>query len=149
MQVTAIKNGTVIDHILAGQAFNIIKILSLHNCQKVVTVGLNFPSKQLGRKDFIKIEDWKISPEEAKEVALFAPCATINIIGNYTLEKKFSVKIPEQISHLIVCPSPRCITHHEKMESCFYVRMDGQKPKFQCKYCEKIFSQEQIQEYQI
>ena len=149
MQVTAIKNGTVLDHLASGAVFEVMKILNLDQDQKIITVGINFPSQLLGRKDFIKVEDWEITPEQASRVAIFAPQATVNIIKNYQLEKKFKVKTPDHIDHLIICPSPKCITHHEKVESYFYVQMDGRKPKFQCKYCEKVFSQEEIREYRL
>ena len=82
-KVYAIEDGTVIDHIQAGRAMKIISILKLASHKNTVTVGLNFGSDHLGRKDIIKVEDRELTPEEANRVAIFAPKATINIIRNF------------------------------------------------------------------
>ncbi|KKR99090.1 MAG: Aspartate carbamoyltransferase regulatory chain [Candidatus Magasanikbacteria bacterium GW2011_GWC2_41_17] len=147
--VSAIKNGTVIDHINAGQALKIIRFLNLAAQNKLVTVGLNLPSKLMKIKDLIKVEDWEISLEEANQVALIAPQSTINIIKNYTVTKKFALKLPEKIEHLLVCPNPKCITNHEPMDSFFYVKLRKQKVEVSCKYCEKQFALDEIKDYKI
>lgn len=146
--VAAIKNGTVIDHIAAGQALTIIAILRLNAYKKVMTVGLNLPSKAMGVKDIIKIEGRELSESEANEVALFAPQATVNIIRNYKTAKKFSVKLPATLESFIVCPNPKCITNNERMMSVFFVE-PGKILGVQCKYCEKIFAREEIKDYNL
>ena len=147
--VSAIKNGTVIDHINAGQALKIIRFLNLAAQNKLVTVGLNLPSKLMKTKDLIKVEDWEITPEEANQVALIAPQSTINIIINYQVSKKFALKLPEKIEHLLVCPNPKCITNHEPMDSFFYVKPRKQTIEVKCRYCEKQFSLNEIKDYKI
>ena len=147
--VSAIKNGTVIDHIAAGQALKIIRILRLPDHKKVVTLGLNLPSRAMGHKDLIKVEGRELTPEEANEVALLAPEASINIIKNYKVTKKFRVRIPEMIERVIVCPNAKCITNHERMMTVFFVRQQGKLLKLQCKYCEKIFGQGEIGDYNL
>lgn len=147
--VSAIKNGTVIDHINAGQALKIIRFLNLAAQNKLVTVGLNLPSKLMKTKDLIKVEDWEITAEEASQVALIAPQATINIIREYQVGKKFALKLPEKIEHLLVCPNPKCITNHEPMDSFFYVYLRRQQVAVKCKYCEKQFGLDEIKDYKI
>ncbi|PIZ94952.1 MAG: aspartate carbamoyltransferase regulatory subunit [Candidatus Magasanikbacteria bacterium CG_4_10_14_0_2_um_filter_37_12] len=148
-KVYAIKAGTVIDHIQVGRAMKIIDILKLASHKSTVTVGLNFPSSNLGRKDIIKVENRELSPEEANRVAIFAPNSTINIIRNFKVADKFKVKIPEIINKIIVCPNPTCITNNETMSSCFHVSHNGDINiiKLRCKYCEKIFIHDDIREY--
>ena len=90
LSVSAIENGTVIDHIPAGQGMRIVRLLKLADHKKKVTLGLNLPSKSLGYKDLIKVEGREISVEEANQIALFAPKASINIIRNFQIQKKFS-----------------------------------------------------------
>ena len=148
-KVYAIEDGTVIDHIQAGRAMKIISILKLASHKNTVTVGLNFGSDHLGRKDIIKVEDRELTPEEANRVAIFAPKATINIIRNFKVADKFKLEIPDVINKIIVCPNPTCITNNELMESSFHITHNGEQNviKMQCKYCEKIFKHDDIREY--
>ena len=148
-KVFAIKNGTVIDHIKAGQALKIIKILKLYANDKIVTVGLNFPSKTLEFKDIIKVEERELNPDEANRVAILAPQASINIIKNFEVTKKFKVQIPDQVEKIIVCPNPKCITNNEPMKTVFSVTVNKDQTKLRCKYCEKTFDQEEIKGYNV
>lgn len=148
-KVFAIKNGTVIDHIKAGQALKIIKILKLYANDKIVTVGLNFPSKTSKFKDLIKVEDRELNPDEANRVAILAPKATINIIRDFEIVKKFKVQIPDQVERIIICPNPKCITNNEPMKTVFSVTVNKDQTKLRCKYCEKTFDQEEIKGYNV
>lgn len=148
-KVFAIKGGTAIDHIKAGQALKIIEVLKLNSDENIVTVGMNFPSKALKRKDLIKVEGRELTPEEANRVAILAPQATINIIRDFEVVKKFKVQIPEQVEKLITCPNPKCISNNENMKTIFYVTNKGQQVKLKCRYCEKTFDQSEIKSYNV
>lgn len=145
--VAAIKDGTVIDHINSGHALKIIRLLNLASYSKLVTVGLNLPSKESGLKDLIKVANLELTPEEMSRVAIFAPNATINIIKDYTVSKKFKAEIPEVIEYVIVCPNPKCITNHEDINTKFHIECDKGKTKFSCNYCEKKYEESDIKEY--
>lgn len=146
--VAAIKNGTVIDHITAGQAIKIIRFLNLPAYRKLVTVGLNLPSRAMGSKDLIKVEGRELTPSEVNEVALVAPDASVNIIRNYKITRKFKVELPEKIERLIVCPNLNCITNHERMLGVF--RVSRHKTiELACIYCEKVFSRDEIKDYNL
>ncbi|KKP59601.1 MAG: Aspartate carbamoyltransferase regulatory chain [Candidatus Magasanikbacteria bacterium GW2011_GWC2_34_16] len=145
--VTAIKDGTVIDHITAAHALKIIRLLNLADHNKRVTVGLNLPSKTMGLKDLIKVEGRELTEEEIKRVAILAPEATINIIKNYQIAKKFHAEIPDVIEYVVVCPNPICITNNENMDSKFIVKKEKNNIKLKCWYCEKTFPQEEIRDY--
>jgi aspartate carbamoyltransferase regulatory subunit len=140
LSVAAIEHGTVIDHIPAGQGMRIVRLLKLADHKKKVTLGLNLPSQSLGYKDLIKVEGREVSEEEANQIALFAPKATINIIRNYQIEIKFSVSLPQTISKILNCPNQKCITNHEHVVSRFNVSRFGHKVMLQCDYCEKVFA---------
>ncbi len=146
--VSAIKNGTVIDHITAGQALKIIRLLNLPSYDKVVTVGLNLPSREMKHKDLIKVEGRELSEAEVNQVAILSPSASINIIREYEIVKKLKVRLPEKIEHIIVCPNPKCITNNERMDTVFHVN-GGDSVKLKCHYCEKIFKQDEIKDYHI
>lgn len=148
-KVFAIKNGTVIDHIKAGQALKIIQILKLYANDKIVSVGLNFPSKTQKFKDIIKVEERELTAEEANRVAILAPQSTINIIRDFDVVKKFKVQIPEQVEKIVICPNPKCITNNEPMRTIFNVEVHKNDAKLRCKYCEKTFDQEEIKGYNV
>jgi len=97
-QVEAIKNGSVIDHIPANVGIKVLKLFNMHKTNQRVTVGLNLPSSALGTKDLIKIENVFISPDQANQLALYAPNATVNQIENYEVVKKLTLSLPERIN---------------------------------------------------
>ena len=139
LAVAAIKKGTVIDHITAGQALRIVKLLNLAKHHKQVALGLNLPSKTLKYKDLIKVEDRELSADEVNQVAILSPHATINIIQNFEVVKKFQVSIPQTLSGILACPNPKCVTNHEKMVSSFIVKQRVHKNVLHCRYCHKTF----------
>ncbi len=149
LQVAAIKNGTVIDHISGGSALKIIRLLNLPKDKTQVTVGLNLPSKQMGVKDLIKVENRTLTPDEANRVALFAPSASINIIEKYRIVKKFTVAMPKQIHGIVVCPGAKCITNHEPMESRFKVETMNGAVSLRCDYCDTVFLRDDVKEYRV
>lgn len=146
--VSAIAEGTVIDHIDVGQALKIVRFLNLPSHKKVVYVGLNLPSRAMGHKDLIKVEGRELSQEEANEVAIIAPHATINIIRKYSIAKKFTVSIPKSIVSFIVCPNKKCITNHERISSHFSVS-GKESLRLTCHFCERVFNQEEITDYNL
>lgn len=139
LSVTAIQNGTVIDHINAGKALTIISFLKLNSHEKQITLGLNLPSPTMGYKDIIKVESRELTPQEVNQVALISPKATVSIIENYAVIKKFQVEMPEFIKGFIRCPNLKCITNHDLMETHFLVKQKAKKSCLQCKYCQRTF----------
>lgn len=133
--VSAIKNGSVIDHLNAGSAIRVINLLKLDASRKRVTLGLNLPSASMGLKDLIKIEDREITDAEAELIALFAPKATINIIRDYQCETKFPVSMPNRARVYLLCPNPRCITNHEPVSTEFRILQMGNRVELECHYC--------------
>lgn len=144
LKVDAIKNGTVIDHITAGKAIKLITLLDLDDGEKTITIGRYFKSKKSERKDIVKIEDKELTPHEVNQVYLIAPEATINIIRDGVIIKKFTVAIPKLFENIITCPNSKCISNHEACTTKFYPKIDGKISKLYCHYCEKIFTPEEI-----
>ena len=144
LSVSAIKNGTVIDHIPQGQALGIIHLLSLLRRKFKIMVGMNLPSKRLGTKDLIKIENHIITDDEANEIVVFAPPATINIINNFEVQSKMKTHLPNAMRAVFTCPNPACITQAEAVDSHFYVSQEGKIIKLTCHYCEKVFYRDQV-----
>ncbi|MGF1740634.1 aspartate carbamoyltransferase regulatory subunit [Vibrio profundum] len=146
LQVEAIKNGTVIDHIPAQVGIKVLQLFDMHHSEQRVTVGLNLPSSELGSKDLLKIENVFISPEQANKLALYAPHATVNQIENYQVVKKLALQLPKQISRIFSCPNSNCITHSEPVDTSFSILEKSDDIRLKCKYCEKVFSREVVTE---
>ena len=146
MQVEAICQGTVIDHITTGQGLKILNHLQLINDKIRLTVGLNLPSGQYGSKDIIKVENWMFSKDEANELALLAPNATVNIIEDYKVVSKFHMELPEVLVGIFDCPNTNCITHSEPVDSKFMIRAEDDQVRLRCHYCEEFFNKKLITE---
>jgi aspartate carbamoyltransferase regulatory subunit len=139
LRVEPIRDGTVIDHITAGQALNVLKILKIvGKSDAVVSVAMNVPSRKMGRKDIVKIEDRELVAGEVNMIALIAPNATINIVREYGVVGKSNVVLPNRIEGIIRCANPNCISNtNEPIVSRFIVQI-GDVPKFRCFYCERM-----------
>lgn len=143
LQVSAIKNGTVIDHIPADSLFKVLSILGLDKIDTLITFGTNMESKKLGKKGIIKIENVYFRDEDINKIALVAPEAKLNIIKNYEVEEKKTVKVPDQISGIVRCMNPQCITNHENITTRFNV-VSKKNISLKCHFCEKITDKEHI-----
>ncbi|MBX7066377.1 MAG: aspartate carbamoyltransferase regulatory subunit [Parachlamydiales bacterium] len=143
LSVSAIKDGTVIDHILAGQALKIMNVLKLYAENRQVTIGINLKSGT-GLKDIIKIENVFLTETQAAQIAIFSPNATVNVIQNFEVAKKFKVKVPEKVDSLLSCPNTRCIGNAEKIATLFLVEENDTQVTLRCKYCEKLFTRDQM-----
>ncbi len=144
--VRKIKEGTVIDHIPAGHALHVLKILGITGREGLrVAVVMNVDSRKLGRKDIVKIEKLELKPEDVNKIALIAPTATINIIRDYQVVKKSKVKVPEMIEGLLSCINPRCITNQprEPVRPIFKV-LSTSPLKIQCMYCGYIMNEDEV-----
>ena len=143
LQVSALENGTVIDHIPQGVVQKVLKILGLEDCTEPIYLGANLESKKMGRKGIIKVANRYFANEEINKIALIAPTATIIEIRNYEIIKKQKVCIPDEIVNILKCPNPKCITNYEKVETRFYV-IDKEDIKLRCHYCEKVIKKDNL-----
>lgn len=137
LKVSAIKNGTVLDHIPSGQLFKVIDILHLSECGNQITIGFNLESKLYGRKGIIKIADRRFEDEELNYIALVAPNATVNIIKDFEVVEKKRLSIPETVVGTVKCGNPVCVTNHEPVRTAFRTEVSGGTVKLVCRYCEK------------
>ncbi len=144
LKIKTIKNGIVIDHITQGKAPDVLKILGIdENFRDALTLAMNVPSKDLSRKDIVKVENRDIDTNEINKIAIIAPDATINIIKNYKVVRKEKVSLPERIIGIIKCPNPKCITNKERepIASVFIVKQINPLI-LSCKYCEREITSE-------
>ncbi len=144
LKVSAIKDGTVLDHIPADQLFRVIDILGLNKICKQITFGTNLDSKILGKKGIIKISDTYFEDDDINRIALIAPTAKINIIHNFEVVEKRELKIPTSIKAIVKCMNPMCITNNQEVETLFSTIVESPDVKLLCHYCEKITEKDNL-----
>ncbi|KYK24952.1 aspartate carbamoyltransferase regulatory subunit [Thermoplasmatales archaeon SG8-52-4] len=137
LKIPLIKDGTVIDHITAGNAVKVLHILGIpRSSSSIVSVAMNVKSK-LGKKDIVKVENRELDPHEVDKIALIAPKATINFIRDYEVAKKHIVKLPDEIIGIVSCSNPTCVSNaREPVKSRFKV-IKKDPPQIKCYYCER------------
>ncbi len=134
MNVDSIKNGIVIDHITAGRAMKIYKLLKLDELDCSVALIRNVQSKKSHTKDIIKIDsDFDV---DLDVLGYVDPDVTINIIKNGSVVEKKHVELPERLTNVIACKNPRCITSIEQELPQVFCLTDRQKRIYRCLYCE-------------
>ena len=136
LQVAALENGTVIDHIPSDKLFTVVSLLEMDKMENNITIGNNLESKKLGKKGIIKIADRFFSPEEISRLSVVAPNIRLNIIRNYQVAEKKEVIMPDELKGIVRCNNPKCITNNEPMQTWFHV-VDKNKGVLKCHYCEK------------
>jgi aspartate carbamoyltransferase regulatory subunit len=145
LYVKKIRNGTVIDHISAGYALDVLKILNITGKESnTVGVVMNVPSKHIGKKDIVKIEGGELKPEDVDKIALISPKATINIICEYDVVDKKKVSLPKDIKGIVKCSNPSCILNSiEPVNSLFHVQ-DAEPIRLRCHYCNRTMEKNDI-----
>ena len=134
MTIDSIHNGYVIDHIPAGSAMALYTHLGLEKLGCPVAMIMNASSKRMGKKDIIKIDgDLDLSLDV---VGYLAPGATVNVIRDGKLLEKRTLDLPEQLTGVIRCRNPRCITSTERDLPAAFRLTDRDKRVYRCVYCE-------------
>ena len=141
--VSAIKEGTVIDHVPASALFKVVYILNLDKLDTMISIGNSLESKKLGKKGIIKLSKVFFKDSDINKIALVAPCAKLNIIRDYEVVEKKVVAIPDEIVGIVKCVNPKCITNNEKVDTRFNV-VSKSEVRLKCHYCEKITDQDNI-----
>lgn len=136
--VSALENGTVLDHIPAENVYEALEILNLKGIENQITIGINLASKRDGKKGIIKIADRFFEDEELNKLALIAPKATVNVIRDFKVVEKKTLEMPEEIIGIAKCSNPKCITNHQPIKTRFKTIEKDDKILLLCHYCEKI-----------
>ena len=137
LKVKPIENGTVIDHIPANKALQVLKILGLPKEGTNVTLAMNVSSK-LGFKNR------ELEHTEIDKISLIAPDATINIIRDYEIVAKDQVRMVSELNGIVKCTNPKCISNtSEPIESKFYL-VESDPITVRCHYCERLVQADEI-----
>jgi aspartate carbamoyltransferase regulatory subunit len=146
MLVQKISDGTVIDHVAAGKALSVLRLLG-NPQERGVTVALvmNVGSSKMGKKDILKVEGVELTDEQIQKLALIAPLASVNIIRSYSVSEKKNAVPPQILLGILNCTATTCISVKEKgsIESVF--SLAGSSPLvYRCKYCGRDLNGDEI-----
>lgn len=134
MNIDSITNGIVIDHIKAKKGLEIFNALNLGNLDASVAIITNVRSDKMGKKDIVKID--KSIDLDLDILGYIDSNITINIIKNNKRVDKYHIELPKQITNIIKCKNPRCITSVEQELDQVFILTDKEKKTYRCKYCE-------------
>ncbi len=146
IRIVKIHDGTVIDHIRAGKALEVLKILGITGKDgNIVTLAMNISSSKIGKKDIVKVENRFLKDAEVARIALVAPEATINLIKDSKVIKKTRVELPETITDIFDCPNQRCVTNKEREPIHSKYEVVSRTPvQLKCLYCWTIVEEADI-----
>ena len=139
LNVGSISEGFVLDHIQAGRSMDIYKYLKLDKLDCCVAIIKNARSNKMGKKDIIKIE-CPIDFMDLDILGFIDHNITVNIIKDEKIVEKKTLRLPKQITNVIKCKNPRCITAIEQELDHVFVLTDPEKEVYRCKYCEEKYA---------
>jgi aspartate carbamoyltransferase regulatory subunit len=134
--VSALENGTVIDHIPCNRTMNVVSLLKIYELGTTAMVGFNLYSKKMGRKSIIKVADKFFTDDELNQLSVIAPDVSLCIIKNFEVVEKKQVCMPKVLVDIVKCQNPKCITNNEPMKTVFHVT-NSDEGTIKCHYCEK------------
>jgi len=138
LNISGIHEGFVLDHIQAGMSLQIYHDLKLDKLDCTVAIIKNARSNKMGKKDIIKVE----CPVEALDLDILGFIdhnITVNVIqGDRIVEKKV-LTLPTEVTNVIKCKNPRCITSIEQELDQVFQLTDPNKEVYRCKYCEEKY----------
>jgi len=138
LNISGIHEGFVLDHIQAGMSLQIYHDLKLDKLDCTVAIIKNARSNKMGKKDIIKVE----CPVEALDLDILGFIdhnITVNVIqGDRIVEKKV-LSLPTEVTNVIKCKNPRCITSIEQELDQVFQLTDPNKEVYRCKYCEEKY----------
>ena len=147
LHIPKIEEGIVIDHIPAGLGTKLLELFQRFDelSGVVLSVGLNYKSKKIGRKDMIKLQIRDLSPRVRQQISIVSPGVTIKRIVDYRVAEKLVSQVPETISNLVKCRNPSCITNFEDHVETYFSCLDPEGQWFRCSYCERVFRLDELE----
>ena len=138
LNVGQLNEGVVLDHIEAGKSMSIYHYLKLDQLDCCVAIIKNAKSNKMGKKDIMKIE-CPIDFMDLDILGFIDHNITVNIIKDEKIVEKRILKLPKQITNVIKCKNPRCITSIEQGLDHVFILADPEKEVYRCKYCEEKY----------
>ena len=134
MNIDSIQNGFVIDHIPAGKGMKLYELLGLDELDCSIALIKNVGSEKQGKKDIIKID--AAIDINFDILGFIAPEVTVNIIRDGEIVEKKNMELPLELTGVIHCKNPRCITTTEQEIVHKFKLTDKENRVYRCIYCE-------------
>ena len=138
LNVGALHEGFVLDHIKAGKAMTIYHDLKLDKLDCTVAIIKNAKSNKMGVKDIIKVE-CSVDMLDLDILGFIDHNITVNVIKDGEIVDKKVLELPKEIKNVIHCKNPRCITSIEQGLPHIFVLADEEREIYRCKYCEEKY----------
>ena len=138
LNISGIHEGFVLDHIQAGMSLRIYHDLQLDKLDCTVAIIKNAKSSKMGKKDIIKVE----CPLELLDLDILGFIdhnITVNVVKGDRIVEKKALTLPQQVTNVIKCKNPRCITSIEQELDHVFLLTDPLKEVYRCKYCEEKY----------
>ena len=138
LNVGALNEGFVLDHIEAGKAMDLYRYLKLDKMDCCVAIIKNARSSKMGRKDIIKVE-CPIDDLKLDILGYIDHNITVNSIKDGSIVEKKKLTLPRQLINIIHCKNPRCITSIEQEIDHVFFLADEENEIYRCRYCEEKY----------
>ncbi len=139
LNVDQLTEGVVLDHIQAGKSMSIYKYLKLDQMDCCVAIIKNARSNKMGKKDIIKIE-CPIDALDLDVLGFIDHNITVNIVKDSKIVEKKELELPKQLTNIIRCKNPRCISSIEQGLKHIFILSDPEQEVYRCKYCEEKYN---------
>ena len=139
LNVGQINEGYVIDHIKAGMSFTLYKYLKLDKSEFTIAIIKNARSNKMGKKDILKIQ-CPIGAINLDILGFVDHTLTVYVVQDGKIIEKKALEMPKQVTNVIKCKNPRCITSIEQELDQVFVLTDPEKAVYRCKYCETKYN---------
>lgn len=136
LNIGQIEEGFVLDHIKAGESLDIYYKLGLDKIDNTVAIIKNVKSNKMGKKDILKVE-CDIDMLDLEVLGFIDHNITVNVVKGGVIVEKKALTLPKEITNVITCKNPRCITSIEQELPHIFVLTDAKKEIYRCKYCEE------------
>lgn len=134
MIISPIENGIVLDHIKQGLGMELYKALKLDELDCMVALITNADSVKMGKKDIIKINE--VIDLDLDIIGYIDPGVTVNVITDSVNRKRSKIEPPREVTNIIRCKNPRCITTVEQELPQIFRLTDKENMVYRCIYCE-------------
>lgn len=144
LNISGLNEGIVLDHIEAGKSLDIYYNLGLDKLDCQVAIIKNAKSQKMGRKDIIKIEGNILDNIDLDVLGYIDHNITVNIIKDNIIIEKKTLTLPQQITNVIKCKNPRCITSIEQELPHIFYLADEKSEVYRCKYCDESYNSNKV-----
>ncbi len=140
LNISGLSEGIVLDHIKAGKSLDIYYQLGLNKLDSQIAIIKNAHSQKMGRKDIVKVEGDVLDRIDLDVLGYIDHSITVNIIRDSKIVEKRVLRLPKQITNVIHCKNPRCITSIEQELPHIFYLSDPEREIYRCRYCDERYT---------